>query len=816
MIQYIGEHLIWGQLGQFFIVLAFTSALLSATAYLFDTYSRTSNPTWKLIGRIGYVLNGTSVVAVFGILYYLIYNHYFEYYYVWQHSSTTLPMQYIFACFWEGQEGSFLLWTFWHVVLAAFVIKISKAWESSVMSLIMLVQVFLGSMVLGIWLGDLHIGSNPFILLRNHPDFANMPFTSMPDYLSKLDDGRGLNPLLQNYWMVIHPPTLFLGFAATVIPFAFAMAGFMTNRLHEWIKPALPYTFFGVMILGTGILMGGAWAYEALSFGGFWAWDPVENASLVPWLTFVGAAHVMLITKRNGSALMSSFMLSIATFILILYSTFLTRSGILGNASVHAFTDLGMSGQLLLYMAFFAVMAIVLTIINWKKISALAPAQDDNLSSREFWMFIGTLVLLISAIQITSTTSIPVFNKVFGTNYAPPSNLIDHYNKWQIPIAAIISLLIGVTQFFKYKKTDMRQFVKSILLSLLFAALVTIFYQWYMRLPRPQHVALLFASLFAIAANTDYLFRILKGNFKHSGASIAHVGVGLILLGALISQSKQEVISQNVNGIDLGKDFPNNENIMLTKGDTMPMGNYYITYTGHKQEGIHIYYSVDYLKLNKTTGHFEKQFELKPTIQLNERMGDAAEPDTKHFIDKDLYTHITYAELDKTKTETADSIYNEAKTLTLKQGDTATTSNSLIILEALSTAVDKDKMGLGDADIVVAANLISIDINNQKRYANPLYIIKDQMQYSEDAFIDTLGLKISFTKIDPEKNAIELKIAEKKSNKKDFVILKAVVFPHINILWMGCIIMIVGTIIAVCKRFDEIKFSNNNALKTKE
>jgi cytochrome c-type biogenesis protein CcmF len=142
MIQYIGEHLIWGQLGQFFIVLAFTSALLSATAYLFDTYSRTSNPTWKLIGRIGYVLNGTSVVAVFGILYYLIYNHYFEYYYVWQHSSTTLPMQYIFACFWEGQEGSFLLWTFWHVVLAAFVIKISKAWESSVMSLIMLVQVF--------------------------------------------------------------------------------------------------------------------------------------------------------------------------------------------------------------------------------------------------------------------------------------------------------------------------------------------------------------------------------------------------------------------------------------------------------------------------------------------------------------------------------------------------------------------------------------------------------------------------------------------------------------------------------------------------
>ncbi|HQV01521.1 MAG TPA: cytochrome C biogenesis protein, partial [Bacteroidia bacterium] len=169
MIQYTGEHLLWGQFGQFFIVLAFTAALLSAIAYLFDTYSKNPNPNWKRLGRVGYVLNGFSVVAIFAILYYLIYNHYFEYYYVWHHSSTTLPMQYIFACFWEGQEGSFLLWTFWHVVLAAVVIRTSKAWESSVMSIIMLVQVFLGSMVLGVWLGDVHIGSNPFILLRNHP-----------------------------------------------------------------------------------------------------------------------------------------------------------------------------------------------------------------------------------------------------------------------------------------------------------------------------------------------------------------------------------------------------------------------------------------------------------------------------------------------------------------------------------------------------------------------------------------------------------------------------------------------------------------------
>ncbi|MEO8148425.1 MAG: cytochrome c biogenesis protein CcsA [Bacteroidia bacterium] len=798
---YIGEHLIFGQAGRLFIVLAFTASLLSSVAYLFSAFRKNDKDAWKPLARGAFALHGISIVSIFGILFYIIYNHYFEYYYAWFHSSTTMPTRYIFACFWEGQEGSFLLWTFWHVVLSLVIIKKAPQWEAPVLSVIMMVQVFLCSMVLGTWIGDLHIGSNPFVLLREHPDFAAMPFASMSDYLQKIKDGRGLNPLLQNYWMVIHPPTLFLGFASTVVPFAFAMAGFMTGKVREWIKPALPFTYFGVMILGTGILMGAAWAYEALSFGGFWAWDPVENASLVPWLTFVGAAHVMLITKRNGNALMSSFLLSILTFVLILYSTFLTRSGILGEASVHAFTDLGMSGQLIFYMAFFAILAITLLIINWKKI---APAkEEDSLTSREFWMFIGTLVLLISAIQIITTTSIPVYNAIFNTKHAPPVDLIDHYNKWQVPIAAIVCLLFAVGQFFKYKKTEMSYFIRKIILSFIAAFIVTVIYQYYMELPRWQHVALLFAALFAACANLDYMIRVIKGNITHSGASIAHVGIALIMLGALVSNSKKEVISQNMNGVDLGKDFPNNENIMLTKGDTTRMGNYFVTYEGSKKEGIHIYYGITYLKLNNATGKLDKQFELKPTIQLNERMGNAAEPDTKRFIDKDLYTHITFAELDEKPDESSE--YSEPKTVMVKQGDTLTSSNSLIVLEGLSTKVDGSKYGLSKDDIIVAANISATDVNKQVHYVSPVYIIKGGMQFSDEAVIDALGLKFLFTKIDTKENKIELKISEKKSNRKDFVIMKAVIFPHINILWIGCVLMIIGSWIAVRKRFAELK-----------
>jgi cytochrome c-type biogenesis protein CcmF len=182
---------------------------------------------------------------------------------------------------------------------------------------------------------------------------GNAPLFKRADYLSKIADGNGLNPLLQNYWMVIHPPTLFFGFATTIVPFAYAIAALWKRDYTGWLKPALPWGLVSVMVLGTGIIMGGFWAYESLSFGGYWAWDPVENASLIPWLILIAGVHVMLIYKHSGNALNVSFILILLTFILVLYATFLTRSGILGNSSVHSFTDLGMSGQLLVFIMIF-------------------------------------------------------------------------------------------------------------------------------------------------------------------------------------------------------------------------------------------------------------------------------------------------------------------------------------------------------------------------------------------------------------------------------------------------------------------------------
>ena len=258
--------------------------------------------------------------------------------YAYKHASKELEYKYLLACIWEGQEGSFLLWTIWHSVLGIFIITKSKEWEAPVMTVISFAQFFLLLMILGIYVFDVRIGNSPFTLTRNE---IAAPIFSQPNYLSFIKDGMGLNILLRNYWMVIHPPVLFLGFASTIIPFAYAYAGIQTKRYGDWVKPLLPWALFSACVLGVGIMMGGKWAYESLSFGGYWAWDPVENASLVPWLILIAGLHTMVIYKATGHSLRASYLFSILTFVFILYSTFLTRTGILGDTSVHAFTEAG-------------------------------------------------------------------------------------------------------------------------------------------------------------------------------------------------------------------------------------------------------------------------------------------------------------------------------------------------------------------------------------------------------------------------------------------------------------------------------------------
>ena len=218
-----GEHLLPGNLGQLCVIISFGSALLSAISYYFATTGTNQlDRSWLWMGRIGFFINTLSLLGVGIFLFYIIYNNYFEYHYAWAYTSRSLPVYYLVSGFWNGQEGGFLLWTFWQAVLGNILIWKAKSWEKPVMSVIAFAQVFLASMLLGINFFSARVGSSPFLLLR---EAIEAPIFSRPDYLSFIKDGQGMNPLLQNYWMIIHPPILFLGLASVVIPFAYAIAG---------------------------------------------------------------------------------------------------------------------------------------------------------------------------------------------------------------------------------------------------------------------------------------------------------------------------------------------------------------------------------------------------------------------------------------------------------------------------------------------------------------------------------------------------------------------------------------------------------------
>lgn len=854
---YIGEHLWVGTIGNSFVFLSLIAAILSTVAYYFHAKEQLTSE-WKSFARLCFSIHSISVIGIATTLFYMLFNHMYEYSYVWQHSNNSMPMEYIMSCFWEGQEGSFLLWTFWNVVLGNILRRqMDEKWEAPTMAVFSLVQVFLASMLLGIYVGDFRLGTNPFVLLRENPDFANLPFIQMENYLDKLD-GRGLNPLLQNYWMTIHPPTLFLGFASTLPPFTFALAGLWKRDFTGWQKPALTWTFFSVMILGLGILMGGAWAYEALSFGGFWAWDPVENSSLVPWLVIVAAGHVMIVNRNKGGSLFLTHLLSISSFLLVLYSTFLTRSGILGNSSVHAFTDLGMQGQLVIYVLTFIFICVALLIhdklirvsyvmislfllaiavvYGYKKLILLTwlggsigittyaymkyfpkEEEEESLYSREFWMFIGALVLLLSSLVITYFTSIPVMNKLFkGWLYdSEKAGLkVADYNMWMTPFAIIAVKLIAISQYFKYKKTDVKQFLKQnrlpALLAIVFGltcAIPLYFLKDYSKASNLEKwnlisYALLFiACLFAVFTNMDYWVRILKGHIRHAGSSIAHIGFALIILGALISTSKKQIISQNTSRQKveaLGENFSAQKSLVLTKGDTLPLGNYMVTYTGKERKGIDVFFHVDYFKQGKD-GQLEKAFSLTPMVQDNPRMGKASNPDTKHFITNDIYTHITYADLSD-ESELKKDKYKEPTNFVGHLNDTIFSDNAIIKIDSITTNLTEEEYTKNDSLLVVTAVLKATDVNGNVYRATPKYILKNNMVMPDEYELKELGLKFIFWKINPNEGSIEIQMSEKIGNSKDFVVMEAYMFPFINVLWVGCILMVIGTGIAIAER----------------
>lgn len=850
-------HYFIGDLGHIFVITSFIAALACAFCYFKSTTETTLDvqKSWKQNGAFAFYVHAFAVLGICVTLFVIIANHYFEYHYAYSYSDSKLPGYYLVSTFWNGQEGSFLLWMFWQAVLGIIIVHTNRFWEGPVMTVFALVQAFLASMILGVVLPgtELRIGSSPFVLLREVMYDAPI-FITQPDFIP--EDGNGLNPLLQNYWMVIHPPTLFLGFAATLVPFSFCIAGLWIGRYREWVRPALPWALFAGAVLGLGILMGGYWAYETLNFGGYWNWDPVENAVYVPWLILVAAIHTMITYKNSETALKASMILVIMTFVLILYSTFLTRSGILGDSSVHSFTDLGLSGQLLIYLLTFLVLSIILLIYRWKNI----PSTDKEVStySREFWIFVGVLVLCLMGFQVLMPTSIPVWNSivnnVFGgsSNMAPPTDQVGYYTKFQLWFAVGLALLSGVGQYFWWKKIDLRELVKELrtpFLITLVAFVVIIQYIIFQfsseAVMNAPFLVILFSGLFTITTNGKILLGILKSSPSLSGGSIAHIGMGMMLVGIMFSSGYSKVVSLNNTGLLYSREASdefNRDNLLLFINEPRNMAGYRIEFKGDRleprrksgyvnpndveftddpykvvakrdvlYEGKKLYNAGDTFEIYAENRYYEilltgqkgKEHRLYPRVQDNPRMGMAASPDIKRDLDKDLYAHV----VDLNDPEKAE--WSEMEEIRVRASQEFFANDYVAALEKVERIFSIGAINLDSTDVAVKAH-IRVKGEYEDYFAEPIFLIRNRMVGRIPYEIGDLGVQLTLLNIHPETGEFSIGVT---ARQKDYVILKAMEKPLINVLWLGTLMLMTGFAVAMTRRFREFNKMKEKGLE---
>ena len=827
-------HQLIGNIGHLLVIVAFITSGLATFAFWKSYHS--PDKSWETFSKVTFFAHAAAIIGVCVTLFLIISNHYFEYHYAYNYTSKILPIYYQISSFWNGQEGSFLLWMFWNAILGIILILTNKTWKAPMMMVFSFTQMFLVSMIMGVVVFNIKVGSSPFMLLRDV--IADPIFDINPNFVP--ENGKGLNPLLQNYWMVIHPPTLFLGFATTVIPFAYCLAGLYIGKYKEWIRPALPWAQFSAAVLGVGILMGAYWAYETLNFGGYWNWDPVENAIYVPWLVMVAGIHTMIAFKKNETALKASIILIITSYILIVYSTFLTRSGILGNASVHSFTDLGLSGQLLIYLCVFILLSLILAIKAWRGI----PSSEEEVSaySREFWIFMGAVTLSLMAFQVIIPTSIPVWSAIveaFGgtSNIAPPVDQIGFYTKFQLYFAIAVALLSGTGQFFWWKKIDHKELKKQLIPPFLFSLVLSGLVIVVFKIQDISYILLLTACMYSIVANAKIFLSVAKSNIKLSGGSIAHIGVAMMLIGILFSSGYSKILSKNNTGLLWSKEFPdevNQNNLLLFLNEPRQMGDYSLTYKGLRK----LTKQYDYVNLNdiegaisplelviarKTIGsnghslkagdtvniynpensYFEvlyakangDAFTLYPRVQMNESMDMIVySPDINRTLTADLYTHVRTFPDPEQKTD-----WSEVKEIKAELGKPFFINDYVARFVSMEPLKEVAGVKMSDGDIAIKT-VIEIEAENKTYIAEPIYLIKDNMAGRIPYLVNDLAAKITVQNIIPEENTFVFGVS---TTQKDWIIIEAVKKPWINILWIGTLMLVIGFGVAINRRYTE-------------
>lgn len=824
-------------LGSLFLSGAFTASIAAMIFYAISSYrddkklERVSN--WLWISK-GLLLTASSVALIR-----LIMTHQFQYYYVWNYTSLDLETQYLFSAFYGGQEGSFMLW-----ILCSFVVGLGlirwtrKPYKAPVMFVMSLTQVFLLSMVVGWDLNVTQLGASPFRTIAD--EMPNAPFIlANPDFVPA--DGTGLNDLLKSPWMMIHPPIIFVGFAMMTVPFAFAIASLWTRQYNEWIRPALPWTLAANLSLLTAIFLGGYWAYETLSFGGYWAWDPVENASLVPWLLGTAGIHAMIIQRKSSRAHKAALFFAIIAYCAIIYQTFLTRSGVLADQSVHSFVDLGLYGQLLTFILVMTLMGVGFYLYRYRELPS--PKEESEFLSKEFMTFTGAILLFILGFVIIIGTSSPIIGRFFVDNPTPPD--IQFYNDWSMPIAIVMAFATVLGQYLFWQKHTWESVAGAMVWPLLFTTIASVLSIILGNVTNLYYMVFIFAAWFAIFGNGAVLLHLLRKNPKLVGGTVTHIGFGALLLGIIASSVYTEPLldqemaryNQRIMAGDVFDDegFPVTQRVDMFQLELnrpkLINERYLVTYEGYELSNSprlgQQHYNLRFVPIDGGA-----PFYMRPIVypMLTSSTPDniewSVEPHVRTGWFSDIYLYVAGSryverrnnELERSRERTSSLVAtdqdenDEIRRIEIRQGETINAGPfafTFIDFRPASPEALPENTQIGIRSLI----RVEYTTSGSAYEVEPLFAVYTEGErsfiYSPPLDIDSLEMSVMFTSIHPESDSIELTVfGLDEEFEQDWILVVAEKKPFVSVVWLGTFLLMAGFSISIFRHWGREKKMN--------
>ena len=809
------------KLAQSTLWLELVAVTISAVFYLLLCHKK-ENLIYKKIARLSYI--GFAVFSTFAsfLLMYFILTHDFRFKYIILNSSSDLQLSYLISSFWAGQEGSFLLWILLGAWLGLVLLYKLRHTEPHVMVLYNLPHIFLSILL---------IKQSPFATVINVPN-----------------DGMGMNMLLQDPWMVIHPPIVFLGYAAFTIPFAFAMSSLWRREYNDWIKQGLPWALFAFVTLGAGIIIGGVWSYRVLGWGGYWGWDPVENASLLPWLTGIALLHGLILQKSTGRLAKTNYFLAAISFVLIIYSTFLTRSGVLANFSVHTFGDLGITGWLVFFMFAFLFISGYLIISRSKEIPL--PKNHKDKQTLFLWQGIGLFiasilfivlqeirfsvnfgsilseflkeigisvdvafvifmvdafmifVVVVFTILLYRSRESGLFGAVIllclsavliglGTSAPLITRVLENQSKvptqFYVNVNLPIAILIGLLLSYVPLLKSGKNDLTKLFPKMISGCIVAVIFSIFTLIKGFPGITIFLMVLFAgftIGVNLELMIRLIKKSFAASSGAIAHLGLGLMFFTFVVSSI-----------------YDKSERVALPQGEVKNVLGYDIKFIEpnftQQPGGVRLYLPLEIKKENKlilAQPDIYEQFQQGGNKRFNHP-----------FILRGLWSDLYISPNDFINEKKEVSSNNH---LVVKMGEPIIYNDYEIKFTGYDLSVMKQVEQL-NGSMSVGADLLVSYKGSEAVSLKPIFTVGEKkgqldrvkLPGQEEAYLTIVGMEVGQKIIELHYDGPKPATSEEQKVSQPPIFLAEVsIKPGITLLWVGVTLLLLGGVVAIYRR----------------